>query len=303
MGEFRYIQHLIGYVPPGGNQLRRSTMKLIARTMLVLLAALMTVTAAHAADLMSEIKAKGYMRVGMFVAPPESWVDTSTGEWKGIDADFTYAVAKEIGVEVDPIPLTHSALAPALNSGRVDVIVGLYYTEERAKVIAYNKTAFWYGIDALVTQKGRSDIAKFEDLKGKTVGVVRGSAQEGEATKLQERFGLTDIKKYDTGDTMLMDVKAGRVDAAIWWGYTFDYAVKQNPDYDLQLVDHMPPEYLGAEKLPGVYFTFPKEGSESLIKAFDAKLEQMVAAGETKRVMESYGLTNPAYQTGTYSKE
>lgn len=277
-------------------------MRMIAKMLFAVLTMVAMTASVSAADLLSEIKSRGYMRVGMFVAPPESWVDTGTGEWKGIDADFTYAVAKELGVEVDPIPLTHAALAPALNSGRVDVIVGLYYTEERAKVIAYNKTAFWYGVDALVTQKGRNDIKSFEDLKGKTIGVVRGSAQEIEATKLQERFGLTDIKKYDTGDTMLMDVKAGRVDAGIWWGFTFDYAVKQNPDYDLQLVDYMPPEYLGAETLPGVYFTFPKEGSESLVKAFDVKLEQMVAAGETKRVLESYGLTSPAYQTGKYTK-
>ncbi|WP_421696552.1 substrate-binding periplasmic protein [Aestuariivirga sp.] len=277
-------------------------MRIIAKLLFAAMTLAVTAISVSAADLLDEIKSRGYIRVGMFVAPPESWVDTSTGEWKGIDADFTNAVGKELGVEVDPIPLTHAALAPALNSGRVDVIVGLYHTEERAKVIAYNKTAFWYGVDALVTQKDRNDIKTFEDLKGKTIGVVRGSAQEMEATKLQERFGLADIKKYDTGDTMLMDIKAGRVDAGIWWGFTFDYAVKQNPNYDLQLVDYMPPEYLGADTLPGVYFTFPKEGSASLVEAFDAKLEQMVAAGETKRVLESYGLTSDAYQTGKYAK-
>lgn len=278
-------------------------MKLLTGLILTLIALVVSVSTAIADDLMSQIKERGFMRVGMFVAPPESWIDLSTGEWRGIDADFTYAIAKELGVEVDPIALTHAALAPALNSGRVDVIVGLYYREERAKVIAYNKIPFWYGIDALVTQAGRKDIAGFDDLKGKTVGVVRGSAQESEAIMLQERFGLADIKKYDTGDTMLMDVKAGRVDAAIWWGFTFDYALQQNPDYDLQLVEYMPPEYLGSETLPGTYFTFPKEGSESLIATFDGKLEQLLAAGETKRVLESYGLMNPAYQTGVYKVE
>lgn len=277
-------------------------MKLVARLLCALTVMAGVASSAMAADLMSDVKSRGYIRVGMFVAPPESWVDTETGEWKGIDADFTKAIAKDLGVDIDVIPLTHAALAPALNSGRVDVIVGLYHTDERAKVIAYNKTPFWFGVDALVTQKDRPDIKGFADLKGKTVGVVRGSAQELEATKLQEKFGVTDIKKYDTGDTMLMDVKAGRVDAGIWWGYTFDYAVKQNPSYDLQLVDYMPPEYLGSPSLPGVYYTFPKEGSESLIKFFDAKLEKMVTAGETKRVLESYGLTSTAYQTGQYKK-
>ncbi len=278
-------------------------MKSLTGIFFALITMVLSISSALAEDLLSQIKERGFMRVGMFVAPPESWIDISTGEWRGIDADFTYAIAKELGVEVDPIALTHAALAPALNSGRVDVIVGLYYREERAKVIAYNKIPFWFGIDALVTQKGRTDIAGFKDLGGKTVGVVRGSAQEAEAIMLQEKYGLVEIKKYDTGDTMLMDVKAGRVDAAIWWGFTFDYAIQQNPDYDLQLVEYMPPEYLGSPTLPGTYFTFPMEGSESLIAAFDAKLEQLIAAGETKRVLESYGLMNPAYQTGVYTVE
>ena len=58
------------------------------------------------------------MRVGTFSIPPECWIDIGTGEWLGIDADFTKAIAKAIGVEVDPVVITHSALAPALQSGR-----------------------------------------------------------------------------------------------------------------------------------------------------------------------------------------
>ena len=277
-------------------------MKLVARLLCALTVMAGVASSAMAADLMSDVKSRGYIRVGMFVAPPESWVDTETGEWKGIDADFTKAIAKDLGVDIDVIPLTHAALAPALNSGRVDVIVGLYHTDERAKVIAYNKTPFWFGVDALVTQKDRPDIKGFADLKGKTVGVVRGSAQELEATKLQEKFGVTDIKKYDTGDTMLMDVKAGRVDAGMVGLY-----VRLCGQAEPQLrpaagrlhaagISRLPPS------LPGVYYTFPKEGSESLIKFFDAKLEKMVTAGETKRVLESYGLTSTAYQTGQYKK-
>jgi len=53
-------------------------------------------------------------------------------------------------------------------------------------------------MDALVAQQDRTDIAGLKVLGGMTVGVVRGSAQEGEALMLQERFGLADIRKYDT---------------------------------------------------------------------------------------------------------
>lgn len=257
----------------------------------------MTAGPAFAADLLQDIKDRGYIRVGTFSIPPETWIDIDSGEWKGIDADFTNAIAEAIGVEVDPIVLQHSALAPALQSGRVDVIAGLYRTEEREQVMAYNKVPIWYGIDVLVAQKD-SDIGEFADMKGKTLGVVRGSAQELEATKLQERFGVGEIRKYEQADPMLMDLKAGRLDGAIWWGFTFEYAAQQNPDYDFKVVEYLPPEYLDSETLPEVYYVFAKEGTESLIEAFDEQIRKMLDAGKSKEILAKYGLTNPAYTTG-----
>src|SRR5690242_18275910 len=103
--------------------------------------------AAQARDLLQEIKARGFIRIGTFSIPPESWIDIGSGEWLGVDADFSKAIAKSIGVEYDPVVLTHAALAPALQSGRVDVIAGLYRTAEREKVMAYNTVPFWYGVD------------------------------------------------------------------------------------------------------------------------------------------------------------
>jgi ABC-type amino acid transport substrate-binding protein len=67
-------------------------------------------------DLLAQIKKRGYMRVGTFSIPPEAWIDINSGEWKGIDADFTHAIAASIGVEADPVVLVHAALAPALEA-------------------------------------------------------------------------------------------------------------------------------------------------------------------------------------------
>jgi ABC-type amino acid transport substrate-binding protein len=181
---------------------------------------------ARAADLLQEIKDRGFIRVGTFSIPPESWIDIDSGEWLGVDAEFSKAIAKSLGVEYDPVILTHAALAPALESGRVDVIAGLYRTPERESVMAYNTIPFWYGVDVLVA-KSDSALTGFADLEGKTIGTVRGSAQEGEATQIQAKFKTGEIKKYESADPMLMDLKAGRIDAAVWWGYTFDYAASR----------------------------------------------------------------------------
>jgi polar amino acid transport system substrate-binding protein len=259
----------------------------------------LTAVPAAADDLLQEIKDRGYIRVGAFSIPPESWIDIESGQWKGIDADFTNAIAEALGVEVDPVILQHSALAPALQSGRVDTIVGLYHTDERAQVMAFNEVPIWYGIDVLIAQKG-SDIDEFADMEGKTLGVVRASAQELEAIKLQERFGVGEIRKYEQADPMLMDLRAGRLDGAVWWGFTFDYAVEQNPSYDFKVVEYLSPEYLDSETLPAVYYVFAKEGTESLVKAFDDHIKKMLEAGKSEEIMSTYGLTNPAYTTGRF---
>ena len=51
---------------------------------------------AAAGDLLSDIKSRGYIRVGTFSIPPECWIDIGSGEWLGIDADFTKAIAKVV---------------------------------------------------------------------------------------------------------------------------------------------------------------------------------------------------------------
>lgn len=248
-------------------------------------------------DLLTQIKKRGFMRVGTFSIPPEAWIDIDTGEWRGIDADFTKAIAKSIGVEVDPVVLVHGALAPALEANRVDVIAGLYRTPEREKVMSYNEVPFWYGIDVVVT-RSEGGVENISDLKGKVIGTVRGSAQEVEAEALKKEYGIAEIRKFDAADPMLMDLKAGRLDAAIWWGFTFDYAVQKNPSYDFKVVEYLSPQYLGSDTLPATHYVFAKEGTQSLIEAFDAEITRLKASGEDKKIMESYGLTNPAYVTG-----
>ncbi len=254
---------------------------------------------AQSADVLADIKKRGFMRVGAFSVPPESWVDVASGQWKGVDADFTQLIAKQIGVQVDPIILTHSAFAPSLDSQRVDVIAMLYRTPEREKVVAYNKRPIWYGIDVLVASK-QGAVKKTEDLKGKVIGTVRGSAQELEAAAIQKKFETGDIHKYDTADPMLMDLKAGRIDGAIWWGYTFDYAKAQNPDYDFAVLEALAPSYLGSETLPANYYVFSKNGTESLIAAFDDSIAKISETGQAKAIMNKYGMTNPSYLTGKF---
>ena len=79
---------------------------------------------------------------------------------------------------------------------------------------------------------------------------------------------------------MLLDLKAGRIDAAIWWGYTYDYAAQQNPTTTSRSSNTCAPEFLGSETLPATYYVFKKEGTESLIAGL--RRRDQAAAGQRR---------------------
>lgn len=249
-------------------------------------------------DLLQQIKKRGYMRVGTFNEPPECWIDMTSGLWSGFDADYVNSVAKSIGVEVDAVVIAYSALAPALDSGRLDSVIGMLKTAERLKVMAYTNSPMWYGPDVVVTQKSNTALASLKDLQGKNLGTIRGSAQEAEAQGIKKQYGVAEIRSYDTPDAMLLDVRAGRIDGGVWFGFAYDYAAKQNPDYELRVVEYLSPSLLNLDKLPGAYPVFSKNGTASLIAAFDAEIDRLHASGEGAKIMAKYGLTDPSYVTG-----
>jgi polar amino acid transport system substrate-binding protein len=64
------------------------------------------------------------------------------------------------------------------------------------------------------------------------------------------------------------------------------------------VVEYLAPEYLGSDTLPATHFVFAKEGTESLVQAFDAEIKRLRDSGEAKAFLDKYGMTNPAYFTG-----
>lgn len=250
-------------------------------------------------DLLSQIKQRGVLKVGTFTIPPEAWVDTNSGEWKGIDAEFAGPIAKKLGVKIEPVLLDHAALVPSITSGRVDMIAALYKTPERAKTLKYNQEPAWCAGDIVVTSDSNKSINSFTDLKSKTIGVVRASAQEIAAKKLEQEDGAT-VKEYESADPMLLDVKAGRVDAAIWWSYTYDYALQKNPQYGVHKVGVIPPQFYGMDKYQCNYYVFPKKASsDSLIQVVDEVTKSIKSDGTAKSILAGYGLTGDSYLTGT----
>ncbi|WP_411964199.1 basic amino acid ABC transporter substrate-binding protein [Haloferax sp. YSMS24] len=128
---------------------------------------------------------------------PFEW-ETTDGELTGFDVDIAQAVfTDELGYEHEFQKTSFDGIIPSLNNGNFRVIMSaMTITEERAEKIDFSDAYFTAYQTIIVLKNG--DISSKEDLKGKTVGVQKGTTGAGAADALKEEFGgdLT-IQRYD----------------------------------------------------------------------------------------------------------
>jgi polar amino acid transport system substrate-binding protein len=166
---------------------------------------------AATAQTVDEIVKRGKARVGVLIgAPPYGSVD-SQGNAIGYDMDVANLVSKYLGVPIEVVQLTPPARIPALEAGRVDFLVAtLAPTPERARVVQFTipYSAFQMGIYA---KKGTA-IKTWDDLKGMTVGVNRGSSVEREFVNRERSHNLR-ILRFEDDSTVMQALFSGQVQA------------------------------------------------------------------------------------------
>ena len=186
-------------------------MKTLRLGTLVLAATFGALLASASAQTVAEITKRGKVRIGVLIgAPPYGSID-ATGQPVGYDADVANLVAKYMGVPIEMVPLTPPSRIPALEAGKADFLIAtLAPTAERAKAVMFSipYSTFQMGIYA---KRGEA-IKQWADLKGKRVGVNRGSSVEGELTKREKDLNLS-ISRFEDDSTTMQALFSGQVDA------------------------------------------------------------------------------------------
>ena len=99
----------------------------------------------------------------------------------GLDADLAQALAAVLGYRLRVVEASPDAILPGLASGRYDLGMSLADTrasERDADLLGYLST----GTSFVVRASGGPAIRKLADLCGRSVAVVRGTAQAASAT-------------------------------------------------------------------------------------------------------------------------
>lgn len=110
---------------------------------------------------------------GHYNYPPYEFLDSS-GQPAGLNVEFFNAVAKITGLKINLELGPWDEIYQALDSGEIDVLIGMYYSKDRAEKfdfsIPYETVSY-----SIFTQKN-SNISQLEDLHGKNIVLVEGGA-------------------------------------------------------------------------------------------------------------------------------
>lgn len=169
-------------------------------------------------DLLAQVMSQGTIRVSTDPKyPPQSSLNTKTGQWEGFDIDVAEEIASRLGVKVDWQTPNWNNITSGNWQGRWDMSVGsMTITPDRAKVL-YFTPPYYYTPAGFAVYKTNTGITSAADLTGKSVGVCGGCTYEQylngtlEIPDYQIDFQVTgaDIHTYDTDTTAINDLALG----------------------------------------------------------------------------------------------
>lgn len=133
------------------------------------------------------------------------------GELTGFEVELAEAMCEEMNANCEFVIQAWDGMIPGLLARKFDLIMSsMSITPERAERVLfsdpyYNTPGGWFGPEGFDT-----DVTDKDAMKGKTVGVQRGTTMDTFVT--EELGGVVTIKRYTTADDMVLDLEGQRLD-------------------------------------------------------------------------------------------
>ncbi len=232
---------------------------------------------------------KDGITLGISPSPPYTFME-GNNKAGGIDVEINEAALKWMGVtKINYLIMPFGQLIPALLAKRIDVLTSnIHITAERAKVISFTGPAWYYGPAILVAKGNPLKILSFQDLKGKKVGIIAGSASENRL----KAYGLTPTTFFQTDAEEFAGAAANRVDAIVDDDIKISEYLRANPSAPLQKIQAPNPGGLDYSKGGIGYNRYGVRKEDCTLRAaFTQALAEMVGNGLTLSILKRYGLT------------
>jgi polar amino acid transport system substrate-binding protein len=228
--------------------------------------------------------------LGFSQNPPEAFLDEKTKQASGIDWDINKAALDWMGVDKIKLEwMPWESQVPALLSKRTDVIAGnIHHTPARDKVISFSGPAYWYGPVIIVTKGNPLGIKSYDDLKGKQVGSISGSAADS-------YLGQIGVKStpFKTEIDELQSLNQNRLQAVLEDDLVYLEFAKSNQGSNLEPLWSIaaPIAIINGGGYGMARFAFRKEDC-TLRSAYTQALAEMRANGQVSYILKKYGLSD-----------
>ncbi|GAA3928798.1 transporter substrate-binding domain-containing protein [Litoribacillus peritrichatus] len=225
--------------------------------------------------------AKDYKEVRLAVDVPYEPFEYKApdGSLTGFEIDLGNAVCAEMKVKCEWVVQAWDGIIPGLLARKYDAIFSsMSINEDRKKKVLfsdpyYNTPSSWFGPN----ESKSMDVSSKDVLKGKSVGVQRGTIQDKYITKT---FGsVVDVKRYTTADDLVIDLKGGRLDLVF-----LDYPVGESTIMKDDKFDSISDTIQLGD---GVAVALRKRDKDLAAK-FNAALAKVKANGTYDKIMKKY---------------
>lgn len=215
------------------------------------------------------------------VGAPQAFLETDLTRPQGIDIDVIHELQRRLRFNLKEnriFPIARDAGFARLKNGTADMVGGgISYTVSRAQLYDFSPVFYSSSLAVVYSSRYNKNIRNVADLKGKKIGVERGSTSESMA----EKFGATPV--YFTNNLMaLFQVANGDLDGIIYDRPPVnDFAVSV-PSAELALTD----DKFGEEEC---LYAFALAKASPYTEIISNTIEEMLMDGTIDRILEKWG--------------
>ncbi|MCL5039653.1 MAG: transporter substrate-binding domain-containing protein [Firmicutes bacterium] len=203
--------------------------------------------------------------------PPYEFL-AENGAYKGFNVDLLHAVAIEMGLDIELVPMPWSEAQKALQEGRVDAIQGMKLTPDRQKVYDFSDP-YLTSSQAIFVRVDNHFIIDLEDLSGNKVAVQKGDFAY-DLLQPMARVRLTVTENQEEALDLLL---AGKVDAFVGNRLTGLYFLGKKQAYGQVKI-------VGEPINPTPYGLAVRRGDQEILKVFNAGLRRIKENGTYDKI-------------------
>jgi arginine/ornithine transport system substrate-binding protein len=138
---------------------------------------------------------------------------TADGQPTGFDVDMANAICEQIKRKCVFVEQVWDSMIPGLTAQKYDVIISsMSITDDRMKEVDFSDK--YYNTPSRIVLKKTVKYTDPASIKGKKIGVLKGSTQEAYALGELKTAGVV-VNSYEAQDQVYLDLKAGRIDGTV----------------------------------------------------------------------------------------